>query len=104
MPPEPKKAARCLKQFQATQIMTEVFITDIPNKLRAKRVSNRLQSENAAWKINFDFNETSLPYPCGHTILRVEGKPIDSDKILAIVIEQGFACEMLADKICAQKG
>lgn len=83
--------------------MVEVFITDIQNKMQAKEVSNIIQSENPNLKINFDLNETELPFPCGHTILRVESDILNTGKILEIVNNEGFNCEILEDKICIKK-
>lgn len=84
--------------------MVEVFITDIQNKEEADKIFSRIQIENAELKINFDLNETDLSFPCGHTILRVEGNKMNSDKIIDIVRNQGFNCEILEDKICTQSG
>lgn len=80
--------------------MIEVFITDIQNKDQADRVLSRVLTEDIDLKVNFDFNETDLSFPCGHTILRIEGDVINSDATIAIVNEQGFKCEILEDKIC----
>ncbi len=82
--------------------MVEVFITDIQNEDQAERTSSSIQKGNVELKINFDLNETDLLFPCGHTILRVEGNKINSDKILETVKKQGFNCEILKDKICTQ--
>ena len=82
--------------------MIEIFITDIQNKSQAERTISTIQNENTELKINFDLNETDLPFPCGHTILRVEGNTINSDNILNSVRKQGFNCEILEDKICTQ--
>ena len=82
--------------------MVEVFITDIQNPKQAERVITTIQQENALFKIDFDLNETELSFPCGHTIIRVEGHSINSDKIIAIVKNQGFNCEILEDKVCSQ--
>ena len=82
--------------------MVEVFITDIQNNLQADIILNNIQNDNIDLKINFDLNETDLSFPCGHTILRVEGNKINSDKILETVRNQGFNCEILEDKICTQ--
>jgi hypothetical protein len=83
--------------------MVEVFITDIQNEIQANEVSGIIQNENAGLKINFDLNETDFPFPCGHTILRIEGGKINSGKILSTVSRSGFNCEILEDKICVQK-
>jgi len=80
--------------------MVEVFITDIQNEIQSESVLNTIQNENIELKINFDLNETDFSFPCGHTILRVEGSKINSDKILVSVRKQGFKCEILEDKIC----
>jgi hypothetical protein len=82
--------------------MVEVFITDIQNAIQAERVIATIQQENFLLKIDFDLNETELSFPCGHTILRIEGHSINSDKIIAIVKNQGYNCEVLEDKICRQ--
>lgn len=80
--------------------MIEVFITDIQNKAQADRVSSKIKTETADWKVNYDLDETDLSFPCGHTILRIEGDVINSDATIAIVNEQGYKCEILEDKIC----
>lgn len=80
--------------------MVEVFITDIQNEIQTAKVFTEIQKENTDLKINFDLNETDLPFPWGHTILRVEGNKINSEKILQKVKTLGFNCEILEDKIC----
>ncbi len=82
--------------------MIEVFTTDIQNAIQAERISNTIQTENTVLKINFDLNETDLSFLCGHTILRIEGNKINSDKIMETIRNQGFNCEILEDKICTQ--
>lgn len=82
--------------------MIEVFITDIQNLKQAERVLKAIQTENALFKINFDLNETELSFPCGHTILRIEGHTINAAKIIETVKNQGFKCGILEDKICTQ--
>ena len=84
--------------------MVEVFITDIQNEVQAKRTSSSIQNENIDLKINFDVNETDLLFPCGHTILRIEGNKFNSDEIMETVRNQGFHCEILEEKICTQSG
>lgn len=83
--------------------MIEVFITDIQTQIEATKTLNEILTENVDLKISFDLNETEFSFPCGHTILRVESHEINSDKILDIIRNQGFKCEILEDKICAQK-
>jgi hypothetical protein len=81
--------------------MVEVFITDIQTKSQAEAVLNSIQNENTDLKVNFDLNETEFPFPCGHSILRVEGCQINSEKILLKVSNLGFKCGILEDKICS---
>ncbi len=50
-------------------------------------------------KINFDLNETDFSFPCGHTILRVEGTKVNSENILKQIGKLGFKCDVLEDKI-----
>lgn len=80
--------------------MIEVFTTNIQNEIQAIRVVGVLEKSFIDLKINFDLNETNLPYPCGHTILRIEGKVINTEKILSIVNKSGFKCDILEDKVC----
>ena len=80
--------------------MTEIFITDIQNKIQAARILCTIQNENADLKINFDLNDTELSFPCGHTILRVEGDTFNSEKIISGLNKLGFICNVLEDKIC----
>ncbi|HRE76298.1 MAG TPA: hypothetical protein PLL09_00595 [Flavobacterium sp.] len=82
--------------------MVEVFITDIRNKNQADKILSLIQNENAALKISFDLNETDYPFPCGHTILRIEADEIKSENILEIVTNLGFRCAILDDAICIQ--
>ena len=80
--------------------MIEIFVTDIKNKNQADKIANLITDNYADLKINFDFNETELSFPCGHTVLRVEGENINSNEIIATIINLGFHCEILEDKVC----
>jgi hypothetical protein len=82
--------------------MVEVFITDIQNNIQSDIILDNIQKDNTDLKITFDLNETDLSFPCGHTILRIEGNKINADKIMVAVRKQGFNCEILEDKICTQ--
>jgi hypothetical protein len=44
-----------------------------------------IRKDHPELKINFNFNETDLPFPYGHTILRTEGEIVNSEKILTSV-------------------
>jgi hypothetical protein len=80
--------------------MTEIFITNIQNKDQANKILNSIKTENPELKVNFDLNETAKAYPCGHTILRVEGDKINLESILTSVQNLGYSCEILQDKVC----
>jgi uncharacterized beta-barrel protein YwiB (DUF1934 family) len=53
--------------------MTEIFIADIQTKIQTKDILDFFKANNPDLKINYDLNETDNAYPCGHTVLRVEG-------------------------------
>lgn|GEM_PF-379571 len=78
----------------------EVFTTNIQSKIQAERIVQILESSFPKLKINFDLCETELPYPCGHTILRVEDNEINSEIIISIIKQSGFMCDILEDKVC----
>ncbi len=80
--------------------MTEIFITDIKNKVQANNILNSIKTENPELKVNFDLNETEKTYPCGHTIFRVEGDKINFESIFTRVQNLGHSCEILQDKVC----
>jgi hypothetical protein len=80
--------------------MTEIFITNIQTNIQGKDVLNFLKAAYPAIKINYDLNGTEKAYPCGHTILKVEGDKINSENILTTVRGLGYNCEILEDKIC----
>jgi hypothetical protein len=80
--------------------MTEILITDIQTKIQAKDILNFFKAKNPDLKINFDLNETDKAYPCGHTVLRVEGNKIETQSILTALQNRGYKCEILKDKVC----
>lgn len=80
--------------------MIEVFTTDVQNEIHAEQLLNMLNNNFYQLKINLDIEGTNLPYPCGHSILRVEGRLINSEKIINLVNKSGFMCDILEDKIC----
>lgn len=85
---------------QRTIPLVEVFTTSIQNDIQAEHTLQSLAGCFPELKMNFDLNETDLPYPCGHTILRVEGDTINSKEIISIVNQSGFKCDVLEDKVC----
>lgn len=78
--------------------LVEVFTTNIQCKVQAETTLKKLQTAFPESKINFDINETELPYPAGHTILRVENHTINAEDIIRIVNLSGFRCDILEDK------
>lgn len=80
--------------------MTEILITDIQTKIQAKDILDFFKAKNPDLKINFDLNETDKAYPCGHTVLRVEGNKIETQSILTALQNLGYRCEILEDKVC----
>lgn len=80
--------------------MTEIFITNVPTKNQAKEVLDFFNANNPDLKISYDLNETENSYPCGHTILRVEGDKVDTQNILTVLNSLSYKCEILEDKVC----
>ena len=80
--------------------MIEVFITNVKTKRLAKKVLKFLESQFPLLNINFDLEDFNKPYPCGHSILRVEGDLIDIDSILNQLEKQQIKSELLTDDIC----
>lgn len=80
--------------------MTEVFITNVKSEIRSTEILQFLEGEYPKLKINFDLEDFNKPYPCEHSILRVEGKLIDTNSILQQLKNKGIECEILEDKVC----
>lgn len=80
--------------------MIEIYITNIENEVQANVVLNSILKLHPDLIINFDLNETNIPFPCGHTILKVEGHIFNPERILQLVNDLGYLCEILEDKIC----
>ena len=80
--------------------MVEVYTTNIRDRRQADELLQTLQAAYADLKLSVDLDTTEQPYPCGHSILRVEGANVPADQILAHVRDIGFLCDVLEDKIC----
>jgi hypothetical protein len=80
--------------------MVEVFTTNIQSKCQSEALSETLRDKFPHLRINFDLVQTRLPYPCGHSVLRVEGNEIDAESIRSVVHQSGFLCDILEDKVC----
>ena len=78
----------------------EVFITDFNSRLHAKKILQELESSFPELKINLDLNKSEVSYPCGHSVLRVEGTGILRNRISAKMTSLGFQCDVLIDRVC----
>jgi hypothetical protein len=81
--------------------MVEVFITNIQNEQDATNALGILQNLFPSVKANIDLEDFEEPYPCTHSVLRVEGKEIYSEAILTLLRNKGIECEILPDKTCS---
>lgn len=79
--------------------MIEVFITDIKKQTQAKRIVKTLEHTFYDLNINYDMDETGLPFPLGHTVLRIEGENIDVKRFILMVKELGFRCQIMEDNV-----
>jgi hypothetical protein len=68
--------------------MVEVFKTNITNKANSKRILSILKDVFPFLKINFDLSDCDK-------ILRVEGEIIEVQKVIMILKNNGFKCEVL---------
>jgi len=70
--------------------MIEVFKTNVGETAQAKRIIDVLLEHFPEHKINFDLHDCDR-------ILRVEGKNFTPEKIVGLVVESGFYCNVLED-------
>jgi len=68
--------------------MIEVFKTNVNRTVQAKRIVDILLEHFPGNKINFDLHDCDK-------ILRVEGKNFCAEKIMTLVTENGFSCNLL---------
>ena len=68
--------------------MIEVFKTNVKESVHAKKIVTILLEHFPGNKINFDLHDRDK-------ILRVEGKSFCTEKIMTLVIENGFSCNVL---------
>lgn len=80
--------------------MVEVFTTNIQLQIQADQVLSILKQSFPELKVSFDINDSELPFPCGHSILRVEGEPVNPEEILSMMNKTGYQCDILEDKVC----
>ncbi|TYQ00168.1 hypothetical protein C7447_101778 [Tenacibaculum adriaticum] len=80
--------------------MIEVFTTNIQDHIQVNCILKILENSFPVLKFNFDLEDFKLPYPCNHSILRVEGKLIHTESIITILDQLGYQCDILEDKVC----
>lgn len=68
--------------------MVEVFKTNVRHKRQAKTLLAALSKQFPLFRINFDLEDCDK-------ILRVEGENIPRQKILKLVTENGYQCNVL---------
>lgn len=68
--------------------MVEVFKTNVQKKTQSKFLLGILSETFPSFKINFDLSDCDK-------VLRVEGDNMDLLKIMLLVKEHGFSCEVL---------
>ena len=68
--------------------MVEVFKTNVKKKVQSKMLLCMLYEVFPSFKINFDLSDCDK-------VLRVEGNNIEALRIMILVNEYGFKCEIL---------
>jgi len=68
--------------------MVEVFKTDVQKKAQSKMLVCILSEAFPSFKINFDLSDCDK-------VLRVEGDTMEAFRIIMLVKEYGFNCEVL---------
>jgi hypothetical protein len=71
-----------------TEAMIEVFKTNVESANDAQHLVELLNHHFPGNRINFDLQDCDK-------ILRVEGKDFSTDKVMTIVSNKGFYCEVL---------
>ena len=68
--------------------MVEVFKTNVQKKKQSKMLLSILSEAFPLFKINFDLSDCDK-------VLRVEGDNMETSRIMILVKEYGFTCEIL---------
>lgn len=68
--------------------MVEVFKTNVQKKAQSKMLLCILSEAFPSFKINFDLSDCDK-------VLRVEGDDMEPSRIMILVKEYGFTCEVL---------
>ena len=68
--------------------MIEVFKTNVKRQSQAKKMLAVLQQHFPCSKINFDLHDCDK-------VLRIEGEKFIIEKVMALVKERGYSCDIL---------
>lgn len=68
--------------------MVEVFKTNVQKKAQSKRLMVVLSEAFPSFKINFDLSDCDK-------VLRVEGDQMETSRIMMLLRNYGFKCEVL---------
>ena len=68
--------------------MVEVFKTNVQKKTQSKMLLSILSEAFPSFKINFDLSDCDK-------VLRVEGDNMEASRIMILVKDHGFNCEIL---------
>lgn len=68
--------------------MVEIFKTNVQKKTQSKKLLSILSEAFPLFKINFDLSDCDK-------VLRVEGENMEVARIMILVKEYGFNCEIL---------
>lgn len=68
--------------------MVEVFKTNVRKRSEAKGLIALLQKHFPGSQVNFDLDD------CDH-VLRIEGSGLAPDKVMMLLEEKGFDCDIL---------
>lgn len=68
--------------------MVEVFKTNVQRKKESEMLQDILSNAFPSLKINFDLSDCDR-------VLRVEGDPMEARRIMILLEEYGFNCEVL---------
>ena len=80
--------------------MVVVFMTNVKLEIQSLEILQILKRTYPQLKFNFDLEDFNKPYPCGHSILRIEGNVVDTNSIVQQLKSEGIECGLLEDKIC----
>lgn len=68
--------------------MVEVFKTNVQKKTESRMLLSVLSASFPSFKMNFDLSDCDK-------VLRVEGDRMDASRIIVLIRERGFMCEVL---------